>query len=254
VRPSGDPAPTAAAAFGALTLAREQVRFIAKLTPRIRRTRSRASLAGCATVTRLRRMAAVRLGIFPIVEADHLHIGPHPRARPEIADKGHEPVGIGEGIVAERHPRTLGPGLDLFPHWPAGTTIATTWRRCSTFSGNGPNRSTSSAPKASIWRSSPIVFWQTSDRMNASSLQYLRVMAETEERSPWRAWRRMRALDYTASGYPKHWGSSRGRGLITEGRDDRFIGSPVAHRLVRPLPARGAEAHSTEATERHAQR
>jgi hypothetical protein len=49
-------------------------------------------------------------------------------------------------------------------------------------------------------------------------------------------------------------GKLAGRGLITEGRDDRFIGSPVAHRLVRPLPARGAEAHSTEATERHAQR
>jgi hypothetical protein len=171
------------------------VRFIAKLTPRIRRTCSRASLAGCASVTRLRRMAAVRLGIFPIVEADHLHIGPHPRARPEIADKGHEPVGIGEGIVAERHPRTLGPGLDLFHIGLPAQRSRPPGGDARPSPAMAPNRSTSSAPKASIWPSSPIVFWQTSDRMNASSLQYLHVMAETEERSPWRAWRRMRALD-----------------------------------------------------------
>src|SRR5499427_10914123 len=57
--------------------------------------------------------AQTRLGILPIVEEDNLHIGPHPRRRALIADKGDEPVGIGEGVVAERHHRTLGPGLDL---------------------------------------------------------------------------------------------------------------------------------------------
>src|SRR5256886_3751890 len=57
--------------------------------------------------------AQTLLGIFPIVEEDNLHIGPHPRRRALIADKGDEPVGIGEGVVAERHHRTLGPGLDL---------------------------------------------------------------------------------------------------------------------------------------------
>jgi hypothetical protein len=49
-------------------------------------------------------------------------------------------------------------------------------------------------------------------------------------------------------------GELAGRGLITEGGDDPFIGSPVAYRLVRMLPARGAEQHSTEAAERHAKR
>jgi hypothetical protein len=49
-------------------------------------------------------------------------------------------------------------------------------------------------------------------------------------------------------------GKLAGRGLITEGGDDPFIGSPVAYRLVQPLPARGAEPHSTEAAERHAKR
>jgi hypothetical protein len=32
-----------------------------------------------------------------------------------------------------------------------------------------------------------------------------------------------------------------GKGLITEGGDDPFIGAPMASRLVRPLPAGGAE-------------
>src|SRR5262249_52995199 len=57
--------------------------------------------------------AQARLGIFPLVEKDNLHIGPHPRRRALIADKGDKPVGIGEDIVAERHHRPLGPGLDL---------------------------------------------------------------------------------------------------------------------------------------------
>src|SRR6266508_79407 len=58
--------------------------------------------------------AQARLGILPIVEEDHLHVGPHPRGRTKISDKGHEPLGVGEGIVAERHQRPLGPGLYLF--------------------------------------------------------------------------------------------------------------------------------------------
>jgi hypothetical protein len=49
-------------------------------------------------------------------------------------------------------------------------------------------------------------------------------------------------------------GKLAGRDLITEGGDDPFIGSPVAYRLVQPLPARGTEPHSTEAAERHAKR
>jgi hypothetical protein len=42
-------------------------------------------------------------------------------------------------------------------------------------------------------------------------------------------------------------GKLAGRGLITEGGDDPFIGSPVAYRLVRPFPAKGAEQQATEA-------
>src|SRR5262249_26265162 len=57
--------------------------------------------------------AQPRLGIFQIVEEDTLHSGPPPRRGALIGDKGDEPVGIGEGVVAERHPRPLGPGLDL---------------------------------------------------------------------------------------------------------------------------------------------
>jgi hypothetical protein len=49
-------------------------------------------------------------------------------------------------------------------------------------------------------------------------------------------------------------GKLAGRGLITEGGDDPFIGSPVAYRLVRPLPARGAEQSPTQAAEQHAKR
>ena len=37
-----------------------------------------------------------------------------------------------------------------------------------------------------------------------------------------------------------------GRGLITQGGDDPFIDSPVAYRLMRPFPARGAGQHSAE--------
>jgi hypothetical protein len=33
-----------------------------------------------------------------------------------------------------------------------------------------------------------------------------------------------------------------GRGLITEGGDDPFIGAPVAYRLVRPLPAKAQKS------------
>jgi hypothetical protein len=41
-------------------------------------------------------------------------------------------------------------------------------------------------------------------------------------------------------------GKLAGRGLITQDGDDPFIGSPVAYRLVRPFPARGAEQHPAE--------
>jgi hypothetical protein len=41
-------------------------------------------------------------------------------------------------------------------------------------------------------------------------------------------------------------GKLAGRGLITQGGDDPFIGSPVAYRLVRPLPAGGTEQHPAE--------
>src|SRR5215813_9791972 len=55
-----------------------------------------------------------RVGIFPIVEKDDLHIGPHPSGWAEISDEDDKPIRIGKSIITERHYRSLGPGLDLF--------------------------------------------------------------------------------------------------------------------------------------------
>src|ERR1700730_2434012 len=46
---------------------------------------------------------------LPVVEEHDLHIGPDLGIRPLLMDEADEPLRIGEGIVAERDDRALGP-------------------------------------------------------------------------------------------------------------------------------------------------
>ena len=53
------------------------------------------------------------LRLLPIVEQHDLHVRPHARSGPLLANEGDQALGIGECIVAERDHRALGPGFDL---------------------------------------------------------------------------------------------------------------------------------------------
>jgi hypothetical protein len=53
------------------------------------------------------------LRLAPILEEHDFHVRAHARRRPFVLNKGEQPLGVGERIVAERQHRTLRPGIDF---------------------------------------------------------------------------------------------------------------------------------------------
>src|SRR5579872_7033846 len=60
---------------------------------------------------------------FPILEKHHLHVGPHARGLPVLADEVDQPIRLREPVVAEGNDRALWSGVDLLDIGPSAVVL-----------------------------------------------------------------------------------------------------------------------------------